>query len=105
LISVSLARDLGLWPPTNSYEIELETAGGILRAWLYPKVCKVKVISGDVESREVDADVVISPLADEPLISDALAEELEIAVESFGKGLWRFRWEPVERVRLSEKRR
>jgi len=30
-----------------------------------------------------------------------LAEELEIAVESFGRGLWRFRWEPKEKVRKS----
>jgi hypothetical protein len=31
-------------------------------------------------------DLVISPLADEPLISDMLAGSLEIAVEDFAKG-------------------
>jgi len=41
-------------------------------------------------------------VADELLISDMLAEELEIAVESFGRGLWRFRWE--QKLRKSEKR-
>lgn len=56
-------------------------------------------MASDAESRGVDADIVISPLADEPLISDMLAEELEIAVESFGRGLWRFRWEPHSKLR------
>jgi len=46
----------------------------------------------------------VSPLADEPLISDLLADELEIAVESFGRGLWRFRWEPPGKLQASERR-
>jgi hypothetical protein len=41
------------------------------------------------------------PKDDEPLINDKLAEELEIAVEAFGRGLWRFSWEPKEKVRES----
>jgi hypothetical protein len=48
-------------------------------------------------------DLVISPLADEPLISDMLAGSLEIAVEDFAKGFWRFRWEPKEKIRESVK--
>ena len=53
------------------------------------------------DSKEVEVDIIVSPLAEEPLISDMLAEELEIAVESFGRGLWRFRWEPKEKARKS----
>jgi len=75
-----------------------------LRAWFYPRSAKVKILTSDVSSREVEVDVVISPLANEPLINDMLAEELEIAVESFGRGLWRFRWEPKDRVRESASR-
>ncbi|MDK6028178.1 hypothetical protein QPL79_02210 [Ignisphaera sp. 4213-co] len=56
----------------------------------------------DAESKEVEVDVIVSPLGDEPLISDMLAEEFEIVVESFGRGLWRFRWE--QKLRKSEKR-
>ena len=104
LIPVDLAKALNLWPPEKAFEVELDTAGGVLKAWLYPRACKVKVLGGDIESKEVEADVVISPLANEPLISDVLAEELEIAVESFGRGLWRFRWEPLSKVRPSHKR-
>lgn len=58
-----------------------------------PEKALVKVVTEDAESREVLRDIIVSPIADEPLISDMLAEELEIAVESFGRGLWRFRWE------------
>ena len=62
----------------------------------------MKVLTEDSESKEVLTDVIVSPTADEPLISDMLAEELEIAVESFGRGLWRFGWE--QKLRKSERR-
>jgi len=99
LVPVDLAKRLGLWPPTEAREVVLDTAGGPLHAWYYPRAVRVKVVAPDAESRWVEADVIVSPLADEPLISDQLAEELEIAVESFGRGLWRFRWEPPEKAR------
>lgn len=102
LIPVDIARDLGLWPPMDAIEVTLETAGGPLRAWFYPRRARTRVIAGDAESRDVETDIIVSPLADEPLISDMLAEEFEIVVESFGRGLWRFRWE--QKLRRSEKR-
>jgi len=102
LIPIELAKRLRLWPPEGTFEVEFDTAGGMLKAWLYPRACRVRVIADDAESREVQADIVISSLADEPLISGQLAEELEIAVESFGKGLWRFRWEPPTKTRPSQ---
>jgi len=97
LVPVDVARTLGLWPPEGAREVVLETAGGPLRAWFYPRRALVKVVTEDAESREVLADIVVSPIGGEPLISDMLAEELEIAVESFGRGLWRFRWESTLR--------
>ena len=102
LIPIDTAKALGLWPPEDAREVVLETAGGPLRAWFYPRKALVKVVTEDVESREVLTDIIVSPIADEPLISDMLAEELEIAVESFGRGLWRFRWEG--KLRRSERR-
>lgn len=86
----------------EAIEVTLETAGGLLRAWFYSRKAFVKIVAEDVESREVMVDIVVSPLADELLISDMLAEELERAVESFGRGLWRFRWE--QRLREGAKR-
>lgn len=102
LVPVDLARTLDLWPPTEAIEVTLDTAGGPLRAWFYPRIAYVEVVAEDAKSNNVETDVIVSPIADEALISDMLAEELEIAVESFGKGLWRFRWE--QKLRKSEKR-
>ena len=68
LIPISIARKLGLWPPEQAYEAMLETAGGPLRVWYYPRKALVKVIAGDVESKEVLTDIMVSPIADEPLI-------------------------------------
>jgi hypothetical protein len=63
----------------------------------------VRLVASDAESKEVEVDLVMSPLIDEPLISDILAGRLEIAVEDFAEGLWRFKWEPIEK--LEEARR
>lgn len=103
LIPIRLAQILKLWPPREGIEeSEFETAGGPLRVWLAPRACKVHVITSDTKSPEVEVDVVISPLADEVLLSDKLISELGIALEDVGRGIWRFRWEPKERVRRSE---
>ncbi len=75
-----------------------------LRVWVVRRAAEVEVVASDARSRSVVVDIVISPLADEPLISDVLAGELELAVEDFARGLWRFRWEPKDRVRPSERR-
>ena len=105
MIPVSLAQELGVWPPPlTAREAVFETAGGPLRVWIVRRACVVRVVAGEAESREVVVDLVVSPLADEPLISDVLAGRLKLAVEDFAEGLWRFRWEPKERVRKSERR-
>uniref|UniRef100_A0A7J3X6Y9 Uncharacterized protein n=1 Tax=Thermofilum pendens TaxID=2269 RepID=A0A7J3X6Y9_THEPE len=65
---------------------------------------RVRVVAEDAESDPVEADIVVSHLVDEPLISDVLAGRLSIAVEDFLEGLWRFRWEPKEKTRKSERR-
>ncbi|MEM1990451.1 MAG: hypothetical protein QW782_07455 [Candidatus Bathyarchaeia archaeon] len=103
LIPIRLAAKLNLWPPEGAYDVTLETAGGPLKAWFYPRVAKISVVAEGSPEREVISDIVVSPLADEPLINDKLADELGIAVESFGKGLWRFTWEPKEKLRESER--
>lgn len=104
MIPVSLARELKLWPPIKAREAVFETAGGPLRVWIIPRAARVQVITEDVSSKEVEVDIVVSLLVDEPLISDVLAGLLELAVEDFAEGLWRFRWEPKEKVRKSESR-
>ena len=102
LVPVEAARRLGLWPPRGADETVYETAGGPLRVWVYPSAARVAVVEEGAESPEVVADVVVSPLADEVLMSDALMSELGIAIEDPKRGLWRFRWEPVTRLRRSQ---
>ena len=103
LIPIKLAQLLNLWPPGSSVEeSEFETAGGPLRVWIAPRACKVSVIVEDAKSREVLADIVISPIASEVLLSDKMISELQIALEDVGRGLWRFMWEPKEKLRRSE---
>jgi len=103
LIPIRLAQLLELWPPKGEVEeSEFETAGGPLRVWIVPRACKVSVAICDAKSPEVEADIVISPLADEVLLSDKMISELQIALEDVGRGLWRFRWEPKDKLRRSE---
>ena len=103
LVPIKLAQLLELWPPGEGIEeSEYETAGGPLRVWVAPRACRVKVVAEGAESPDVEADVVISPIADETLLSDKMISELQIALEDVGKGLWRFRWEPKEKLRRSE---
>ncbi|MCQ5337622.1 MAG: hypothetical protein NO475_05480 [Candidatus Methanomethylicia archaeon] len=102
LVPIKLAEELGLWPPTiNLEESVFESAGGPLRVWIASKSIKVKVVA-DIETTWVEADLVISPLADEVLLSDKMISELKIALEDPGRGYWRFTWEPKEKIRKSE---
>ncbi|MCX8205422.1 MAG: hypothetical protein N3H31_07230, partial [Candidatus Nezhaarchaeota archaeon] len=98
-----VAELIGLWPPsTGVEETEYETAGGPLRAWVASRACAVKVLAPDVETKSIEADIVISPLASEVLLSDRAISELEIAIEDPWRGYWRFTWEPKEKLRRSE---
>jgi len=103
LTPIKVAELLSLWPPTkNAEETIFETAGGPLRVWIISKGVKVKVMTSDVDTEYVDADLVISPIADEVLLSDKMISELKIALEDVGRGFWRFTWEPKEKIRRSE---
>lgn len=105
MIPISIAEKLGLWPPPSSVrEAVFETAGGPLRVWIIRNAAVAQVIAGNTVSKSVKVDIIISPLADEAIISDILAGELEIAIEDVAKGYWRFRWEPLDRIKESEKR-
>jgi hypothetical protein len=102
LLPLEVAKKLDLWPPTSeALESTFETAGGPLTVWIYPHIAKVQVVEDNETSPEVIADIVISPLADEALLSDALISELGIVLEDAKKGLWRFRLEPVNKLHKS----
>jgi len=102
MIPISLARELGLWPPTrDAQEYVFDTAGGPVRVWYTPRALQVRVVAGTASSKPVTVDVVVSPYVEEPLISDVLASELEIVILDPGRGLWRFKWEPENTVHES----
>ena len=63
--------------------------------------CKVQVVAEDAESPIVEAGLVISPIVDEIILNDKLIGELRLSLEDVGKGLWKFSWEPKEKLRKS----
>ncbi|MDT7895226.1 MAG: hypothetical protein RQ855_03400 [Desulfurococcales archaeon] len=103
LLPIEAAEILSLWPPEkNLEETVFDTAGGPLRVWVASRVVKVKVVVEDIDMSFVEADAVISPIADEILLSDKMISELNIALEDPGRGYWRFTWEGKEVKRRSE---
>ncbi len=89
--------------PSNPLTLEYDTAGGPIVMYVYPYACTVKVLEEDKASREVKADLVVSPIEKEALMSDALIEELGIVILSPRRGLWRFIDDPVDKIRVSYK--
>ena len=103
LLPIEAAEILNLWPPEKSLEETVfDTAGGPLRVWVASRAVKVKVVVEDIDMPFVEADAVISPIADEILLSDKMISELNIALEDPGRGYWRFTWEGKEVKRRSE---
>ncbi len=101
LLPVKLAVELGLW--RNVKEDYARTPIGMGKIYTVNEKIKVEATTEDRESKPIDTSVVISEFEDEVLISDYLASELGIAVEDFRKGIWRFRDEPLDKLRKPEK--
>jgi len=88
------AERIGLWPdlPSEATAEIYDTAGGPAKVYRVEKAVKVEVVGRE---QKILADAVISQI--EVLISDKLADELMIAIERPGDGVWRFRDEKTER--------
>ncbi len=81
--------------------VEFDTAGGPVSLHVFPKACVVAVVEEDRVSKNVVADIVVSPVEREILMSDALIEELGIIILSPKTGLWKFRNDPQDKIRHS----
>jgi hypothetical protein len=96
LLPLKAAKRLGLWPelPGDALVEVYDTAGGPVRVYRV-----VRAVSVEVPEKGVSAvaDAVISHTEVEVLVSDKLADDLMIAIERPGEGIWRFRGESVER--------
>ncbi len=90
-----LARELHLHPPPeNARMMPIRTSGGIIREVFIPKALRVVLLSeGGKELGSVIADVSISRIENEVLISDSLTSALRIVIEDPFQGLWRIRGE------------
>jgi len=98
---IPLAQSLGLWPmPSEVLKVSIETGGGVVEAYTVPQAITVQLVTEDRVSREVVANVLVNPYIDEVLVSDYLAEELQVQVLYPRRGLWKFVDE--DRVRESE---
>lgn len=97
LIPRRLALELGLWPPPEDAAlVEVGTAGGPVRNYLVPRAVEVSVVTADRSVGPVAADVMISLLEYEVLISDRLGGELGLVILDL-RGKWRLHDEEVVR--------
>jgi len=102
LLPLRLAEELGLWPPERLDIAHVHTPTGPGRLYLLGEALEVQVVVADRETRAVRAHVVVSEHEREVLLSDYLTSSLGIAIEDPREGLWRFRDEPLDRLRRSE---
>jgi hypothetical protein len=104
LIPTGLAKQLSLYPPPpTSSIVEVGTPGGPARVFLVRDALEAWVVTGDREVGPRYVDVMISPVEEEVLISDKLAEEFGLVLLAIGSGKWRFADDPLDKVRYSEK--
>ena len=89
-IPLSLAEELGLWPPpAGSFEVEASTASGRALLNMVPRALEVKVVVEDRDTRSAVANALINPHDDEVLLSDAVTEELGVQLMFPRRGLWK----------------
>lgn len=104
LIPISLAKQLGLWPPPlDTYIVELFTAGGPVRNYLVLNALEIRLVTEDRVRGPVVCDAIISHIEEEVVINDKLGEELGIVIIGTGSGKWRLIDDPPNTIRYSEK--
>ncbi len=104
LVPSSIAQALNLYP-SIPHTVEIKeyvlADGSRTRLIKIPSAVEVRVITEDRTSDSVICDLVIAESAEEPLISDKLADALKIVAIAIGEGLWCFRDELGTKIRRS----
>lgn len=81
VLPVKVAERLGLWPPpSNSIVAEYGTVAGDVILVKIDNSIEVQVVADDRRSRNVVCNALVSTREDEVLVSDYVADELEVAV-------------------------
>ena len=102
LVPEGIAARLGVGGAEGAEVREYVLAdGSTSRLTRYRSAVRVYVLAEDRVVGPVTADLVVARAADEPLISDKLADALMISAVAIGEGLWCFRDELGRRVRRS----
>ena len=93
VVPIEVAERLSFYPklPQGAIVKAYETTGGIARMYYIADAVEIQAITEDKNSKVIKCALVISELEREVLLSDQTIDELEIVIESPGKGLWRFR--------------
>jgi len=87
MIPISLAKELGLWPPPDTDIIELGTTGGPVRRYLLSNALKVLALEDDRAVGSVDCDAIISPIEEEVLINDKAGWSIRHSYPGHSRGL------------------
>ncbi|MHA1593522.1 MAG: hypothetical protein ACTSXJ_09540 [Candidatus Baldrarchaeia archaeon] len=104
LLPAKVAEELGLYPkmPRGAEVKEYILADGSRTKLVkIPDAIEVAVITEDRIGPTTKCDVVIAEKAEGALISDKLADALNIAAIAIGEGLWCFRDELGSKIRKS----
>jgi len=104
LVPPWVAEELGLYPrlPRGSEVRDYVLADGSRTKLIRIRsAVEVRVITEDRISEPSECDIVIAEGAEEPLISDKLADALKVAIIAVGEGLWCFRDEVGRKLRKS----
>jgi len=78
MVPVKPAEELDYRRPKRALEAEFVMAEDLLKVWVVSRGCKVQVLARDARSLVVEADLVISPMADDLLLNDKLMGELQL---------------------------
>jgi len=105
VVDEGVAKELGLWPSGTFKVHKVEEASSVSEAYVMEGAVELELLGdfGEPLSRVV-ADLVVQKGLIEPLITDITIDELGIQVVSFGKGLWRHKDDPPDKVRQSSRR-
>jgi predicted aspartyl protease len=104
IVPVKLAEEIGLWPPPiDAIQSTYDTAGGPARFHTVRAAITLQIVDNDVASKELTADVAISPTEREVLLSDIVIGELEVVILNAHRGYWRFISDLMNYIRYSKK--